>query len=107
MFIECVCCDGRVEPKNQRPFHGITMRLFVSARRNMCLPDSGSMCNTCRMCYRKWRNNTEFVTVLDRLEKESDESRMDTDDKVRFPNYILVIMYRLFFFRMTMRILNL
>ncbi|CAF3025401.1 unnamed protein product, partial [Rotaria sp. Silwood2] len=57
------------------------MRLFVSARTNMFLPESGSICNTCRMRYLKWRNNTEFVNVLDRLGKESDESIMDTDDK--------------------------
>ena len=96
-IVNCCCCDRRIEPNNQRPFRGIALRLFVSARTNMCLPDSGSICNACRMCYFKWRNNTEFVSVLDRLEKESDESIMDTDDKVRFSNYIRVIMYRLFF----------
>ena len=82
MSIECVCCDVRVKPKNRRPFHGIAMRLFVSARKNMSLPESGSICNTCRMCYRKWRNNDEFVEILDRLEEESNEMVVDSGNEV-------------------------
>ena len=105
MTVECVCCDARIEPNNRRPFHGIALRLFVSARKDMYLPDSGLICNACRMCYRKWRNNTEFVNVLDRLEKESNEMIVDNDDKVRFSNSIVGICYPIVF-RMMMRILN-
>ena len=86
MFIECVCCNGRIDSKNHRPFHGVAMRLFVSARTTMSLPDSGSICNACRMCYLKWRNNTEFVNVLNHVEKESTENSVDTGDQVRFSN---------------------
>ncbi|CAF4392192.1 unnamed protein product [Rotaria sp. Silwood2] len=82
MVIECVCCDTRIDSKNYRPFRGIAMRLFVSARTNLYLPDSGSICNACRMSYLKWRNNTEFISVLNRLEEEEpNESMMDIDDK--------------------------
>ena len=82
MSIECVCCDARVEPKNRRPSHGIAMRLFVSARKNMSLPESGSICNTCRICYRKWHNNNEFVEILYRLEEESNELIVDNSNEV-------------------------
>ena len=82
MSIECVCCDARVEPKNRRRFHGIAMRLFVSARKNMSLPESGSICNTCRMCYQKWRNNDEFVESLDHLEEEPNEMIVDSSNEV-------------------------
>ena len=82
MSIEWVCCDVRVEPKNRRLFHDIAMRLFVWARKNMSLPESGSICNTCRMCYRKWRNNDEFVEILDRLEEESNEMIVDSSNEV-------------------------
>ena len=105
MFIECVCCNSRIEPKKQRPFRGIALRLFVSARRNMALPDSGSICNACRMCYLKWRNNTEFVSVLDHLEEESNEMIVDNADEVRFSNSVVLIFYPIVF-RMMMRILN-
>ena len=86
MVIECVCCNRRIHSKNHRPFHGIAMRLFVAARTNMCLPDSGSICNACRMCYLKWRNNTEFVNVLNHVENEFIENSVGTDDEVRFSN---------------------
>ena len=82
MSIECVCCDARVEQKNRRPFHGIAMRLFVSAQKNMSLPESRSIYNTCRTCYRKWRNNDEFVEILDRLEEESNEMIVDSSNEV-------------------------
>ena len=72
------------------------MRLFVSARTDMCLPDSGSICNACRMFYLKWHNNTEFISVLNRLEEETNESIMDTDDNVRLCGHAVVITYRSF-----------
>lgn len=97
MVIECVCCDARIDSKNGRPFKGIPMRLFVSARTNMCLPASGSICNTCRMSYLKWRNNTEFISVLNRLEEEQNEAMMDIDDKVRLSDLIVIITFRMFF----------
>ena len=53
MSIECVCCNGRVDSVSRRPFHGVAMRLFVSARTDWALPDSGSICNACRMRYLK------------------------------------------------------
>ncbi|CAF2730030.1 unnamed protein product [Rotaria sp. Silwood2] len=81
MPVECVCCDARIEPKNRRPFHGIAMRLFVSARRNMTLPSSGSICNACRMCYRNWRNNAEFAHILNRVEQESNQMIVDSDNE--------------------------
>jgi hypothetical protein len=93
MPIECVCCDVRTEPNNRRAFNGIAMRLFVSARRNMLLPDSGWICNGCRMSYRNWRYSTEFVNVLDRLEEESNEMIVDTKNNVRFLNSIYIHHY--------------
>ena len=69
MSVVCVCCDVRIEPKNRRPFHGIALRLFLSAHKDMYLRDSGLICNTCRMCSRKWRNNTEFVKAWIVLKK--------------------------------------
>ena len=91
MRIECVCCDARIERKNKRPFRGVAMRLFVSARRNMALPNSGSTCNTCRMCYRDWRNNVEFINILYRLEDESNEMNVGSGNDVRFSNRIYMI----------------
>jgi len=91
MPIECVCCDAHIERKSQRRFRGVAMRLFVSARRNMALPNSGSICNTCRMCYRDWRNNVEFINILDRLEEESNEMNVGSDNEVRFSNRIYTI----------------
>ena len=41
MVIECVCCNAGIDSKSRRPFHGLAMRLFVSARTDMCLPDCG------------------------------------------------------------------
>ena len=101
MPIMCVCCDVRMEPNNRRPFNGIAMRLFVSARRNMLLPDSGSICNACRMSYRNWRYSAEFVNIFDRLEEESNEMLIDVENKVRFYNiyiYICTSLYVWFFF---------
>ena len=46
------------------------------------LPESGSICNTCRMCYRKWHKNDEFVEILDRLEEESNEMIVDSSNEV-------------------------
>ena len=106
MVIECVCCNARIDSKSRRPFHGITMGLFVSARTDMCLPDSESICNACRMSYLKWRNNTEFISVLNRLEEETNESILDTDDNVRLRGHAVVVTYRIFF-SMMMRIVNL
>ena len=106
MVIECVCCNARIDSKSRRPFHGITMCLFVSARTDMCLPDSGSICNACRMSYLKWHNNTKFISVLNRLEEETNESIMDTDDNVRLCGHAVVVTYRIFF-SMMMRIVNL
>ena len=82
MLIECVCCNGRIDSVSRRPFHGVAMRIFVSARTDWALPDSGSICNACRMRYLKWRNNTEFVDVLNNIEKESIENCADTDHEV-------------------------
>ncbi|CAF2649697.1 unnamed protein product [Rotaria sp. Silwood2] len=61
----------------------------------MCLRDSGSIRNACRMSYLKWRNNTEFVSVLNRLKDEPNESIMNNDDEVRLSEHIVVITYRL------------
>lgn len=83
MHFQCVCCDSRIASKDRRPFHGITMRLFVSARRNMSLPDSGSICNACRMSYRNWRNNAEFINILDHMEEQSNDMILDNDNIVR------------------------
>ena len=91
MPIECVCCDARIERKNQRRFRGVAMRLFVSARRNMALPISGSICNTCRMCYRDRHNNVEFINILYRLEDESNEMNVGSGNDVRFSNRIYMI----------------
>ena len=68
MVIECVCCNACIDSKNRHPFHGIAMRLFVSARTDVCLLDSESICNASRMSYLKWRNNAELISVLNRLE---------------------------------------
>ena len=84
MPTECVCCDVRTEANTRRPFNGIAMRLFVSARRNLSLPDSGWICNACRMSYRTWRYSTEFINTLDRLEEESNEMMVDNGNEVRF-----------------------
>ncbi|CAF2201363.1 unnamed protein product [Rotaria magnacalcarata] len=79
MPIVCVCCDARLEPKNRRPFRGIALRLFVGARRNGPLSNSGFICNVCRICFRSWRNNLEFVKILDRVEEECNENIADMD----------------------------
>ena len=89
MFVECVCCNNRVDVKNRRPFHGVAMRLFVSARTNTYLPESGFICNSCRMLYLKWRGNTEFAKVLNQIEPASNEVKNNNDDTVRF--FILII----------------
>ena len=96
MVIECVCCNARIDSKSRRPFHGIAMRLFVSSRTDMCFLDCGSICNAYRMSYLKWRNNTEFIRVLNRLDEEPSESIMDTDDKVRLCGHTVVIIYPVF-----------
>ncbi|CAF3950565.1 unnamed protein product [Rotaria sp. Silwood2] len=90
MVMECVCCDSRIESKNRRPFCGIALRSFVSARRNLFLPESGFICNACRMCYYKWRNNSEFIDAWDHIEKESDESIVKMDDKTDDENMELI-----------------
>ncbi|CAF2578622.1 unnamed protein product [Rotaria sp. Silwood2] len=90
MVMECVCCDSRIESKNRRPFCGIALRSFVSARRNLFLPESGFICNACRMCYYKWRNNSEFIDALDHIEKESGESIVKKDDKTDDENMELI-----------------
>ena len=83
MSSQCVCCNVRMEPNNRRPFHGIVMRLFVSARRDVSLPGSGSICDACRMCYRKWRSNSEVAHILDRIEDESNETVIAGENQVR------------------------
>ncbi len=93
MSIECVCCDIRTEPINRRSFNGIAMRLFVSARRNISLPDSGWICNACRMCYRNWRYNAEFIHVFNGLKEESNEMLMDNENEVRFCDCTVIIIY--------------
>jgi len=107
MPIECVCCNVRMDPNSRRPFTGTAMRLLVSARTNTVLPESGWICNACRMSYRNWRYNTEFANVLDRLEEESNEMIVDTINKVRFLYsiyvYIYIFIYLIILFRMMMR----
>ena len=93
MVIECVCCNVRIDSKSRRPFQGIATRLFVSARTDMCSPDSGSICNACRMSYLKWRNSTEFIRMLNRLEEETNESIMDVYDNVRLRGHPVVVIY--------------
>ena len=53
MVIECICCNAHIDSKSRCPFHGITMRLFVSVQTDICLPDSESICNACRISYLK------------------------------------------------------
>ena len=96
MAIECVCCNARIDSKNRRPLHDIAMRLFVSARTDIYSPDCESICNARRVSCLKWRNNTEFISVLNRLEEEPSESIMNTDDKVRLCGHTVVITYRVF-----------
>ena len=55
------------------------------------------------MCYRRWRHNTEFVNVLDRLEEESNEMMVDTENEVSFPNCIDIIIYLIILFRMMIK----
>ena len=93
MSVVRVCCDSRVELKHRRLFHGITMRLFVMARKNMPLPECGSICNTCRMYYRKWLNNVEFIHILDRLEEELKEMAIDSSSEVRLLSTIYIYIY--------------
>ena len=83
MSSQCVCCNVRMEPNNRRSFHGIVMRLFVPARRSMSLPGSGSICNACRMCYRKWRSNSEVAHILDCIKDESNETVIASGNQVR------------------------
>ena len=106
MVIEYARCNARIDLKSRRPFHGIAMRLFVSARTDMCLPDYESICNACLMSCLKWRNNTEFISMLNRLEEETNESIIDTDDNVRLCGHAVVVTYRIFFSMMT-RLVNL
>ena len=73
MVIERVCCNARIDLRSRRPFHGIAMRPFVSARTDMSLLDSGSICNACRMLYLNWRNNTEFISVLNRKRQMNEQ----------------------------------
>ena len=49
------------------------------------------------MSYLKWRNNTEFISVLNRLEEEPSESIMDTDNNIRLCGHTVVVIYRMFF----------
>ncbi|CAF4172210.1 unnamed protein product, partial [Rotaria sordida] len=72
MVIECVCCDSRIDSKNRRPFHGIAMRLFVSARRNICLPASGYICNSCQ------ESNENIIDHDHKNDNENFESAMET-----------------------------
>jgi hypothetical protein len=105
MPIECVCCNVRMDPNSQRPFTGTAMRLFVSARTNTVLPESGWMRIACRISYRNWRYNTEFVNALERLEEESNEMIVDTGNKVRFlySIYIYILIYLIILFAIMMR----
>ncbi len=80
MPTECVCCGSRVDSKDGRPFYGVVMRLYVSARTNLFLPDSGIICVCCRMSYLKWRGKREFAEVLDQIDGKSNET-IDDDDK--------------------------
>ena len=91
MFVKCICYNGRVDQKSRCPFHGIVMRLLVSPRINMSLPDSGWICNGCRMCHLRWRNNSEFANVLHSLEDESNEKMNDDRDKVGFGENSLIL----------------
>ena len=50
----------------------------------MALPDSESICNTCRMSYRSWHNSAEFMNILDHIEEESNDMIVDNDNIVRF-----------------------
>ena len=93
MLLQCVCCNSSISQENWRPFHHITMRLSVSARRNMVLPDSGSICNTCRMSYRNWCNNAEFINILDHIEEESNDMIVNNDNIVRFSKSMDIITF--------------
>ena len=43
------------------------------------------LCNACRMQYKKWKKeNTEFATILNRLETSMDEISVVKDDLVCF-----------------------
>ena len=59
----------------------------------MVLPHSGSICNTCRMSYRNWRNNAEFINILDHIEEESNDMIVDNDNIVRFSKSMDIITF--------------
>ena len=82
MVVECVCCDVRMDLKSRRPFHGLAMRLFVSARRNKHVPEEGFICNGCRMSYSKWRENPDFSKMLNQIEIISNENMENNDQRV-------------------------
>ncbi len=93
MPVTCVCCGARVDSTSRRPFNGIAMRLFVSARTSIPLPKSGWICNTCRLCYLRWRSNIEFADILNDLEKERHDTMMDTNNEVRFVKVVEASMH--------------
>lgn len=82
MHVECVCCGGRVNTNDGRPFHGIAMRLYVAARIGLYIPDSGIICGCCRMLYLKWRGKREFAEVLDQIDRTSNGTVNDADERV-------------------------
>ena len=97
MVNKCVCYNARINSRSRRPFHGIAIRLLVSAQTNIRWTDSESVCNACPMSYLKWRNNSEFTSVLNCLEEVPNESIMETDDKVGLYAPTVIITYQMSF----------
>lgn len=77
---ECVCCKSRVDSKSQRPFNSVSLRLFVAARRGLPIAKTGSICNSCRMIFLKWRRSTEFVDCLNMIDKKVEEEDVDSNE---------------------------
>ena len=59
----------------------------------MALTDLGSICNTCRMSYRNWRSNTEFINILDHIEEESNDVVVDNDSIIKFSKSMDIITF--------------
>ena len=79
----CLCGSRLDRSSSVRPLKSPCMRMFMSIRTLKSVASDAKICNVCRHLYNKWKNeNSEFGTILSRLESDMVDTNSFGDDSV-------------------------
>ena len=82
----CYPCGARLDRSSAtRTLKSPCLRMFMAIRSMKSLANDSKVCNVCRHLYNKWKNeNSEFSSILTRLEHDMMVENDDEDDSVFF-----------------------